>query len=116
MTLLVVGGLSESVLSRPVWIGTYVGAGLVSEIVAYTVLPDQGFAGNSVAVLALAGAVAVVTAIEGNLAMRTLAGVSLAAGVALLASAILHGVGFVGGALVRGAKRWWRARAASAAR
>ena len=99
VTLLAVGAVAERVHGLRVLLGVYLTAGLLSEVAAYTVLPHQGFAGNSVANLGLAGLCLVAFAWRGGRPLRALAVVGLLAGVILLVTGNLHGVGFTVGAL-----------------
>lgn len=99
VTLLVLGAIAESLLGRRVLLATYLAAGLASEVVAYTLIRDQGFAGNSVAVMGLAGLLAVIWAMTPSPRMRVPGVIGLAAGLALIATANLHGAGFAVGAL-----------------
>ena len=106
VALLLLGTLVESIFGRPTLAVAYFAAGLVSEVFAYTLLPNQGFAGNSVADLGLAGliAIAAVAGSERSVPTTSLAriigAVGLAAGVWLAVIANLHAVGYFVGVLV----------------
>lgn len=99
ISLLVLGVLAESLVSRRAWLIVYVVSGLAGEAAAYTVMPNQGFAGNSVAILGLAAMVSVVVLVHGRGRGRVLAGAAMLLGVGLLVAGSLHGVGFCAGAL-----------------
>ena len=106
VTLVVVGALFESAFGWRMLLVTYFAAGLLSEVAAYTVLPGQGFAGNSVANFGLAGMLAVV-ALTLEVPARALGVISLAGGVFLLAHGLfifdppdLHAVGYFTGAAI----------------
>ncbi|MFT4297012.1 MAG: hypothetical protein QM582_16540 [Micropruina sp.] len=93
VALLVVGTIAETLHGARTLVG------LVSEIAGYTVLPNQGFAGNSVADLGLTG-LCLVTFLAGRrVPARVLGAVGLLAGLTLLVIANLHGVGFAVGAI-----------------
>lgn len=98
-TLLVLGALVESLFGWRTLLGVYLTAGLVSEVVAYTLIQDQGFAGNSVAVMGLAGLLAVTWLHTPVRAARIAGAIGLAAGIALVVTANLHGAGFMVGAV-----------------
>lgn len=99
VALVVMGTFVESLYGARTLLATYVVAGLVSEIAAYTVLQHQGFAGNSVADIGLAGLLAVTLIVAGPTTARVFGAIGIAAGIVLLAIANLHGVGFLVGAL-----------------
>jgi rhomboid protease GluP len=99
ISLLVLGTLAESFLRRRVWLIGYFVSGLLGEIVAYTLLP-QGSAGNSIAILGLAGVVAVVALFRGGMVTRVAAIVSAALGFGMLVLANLHGAGYCAGAVI----------------
>lgn len=100
VALLVLGSATELLLGRRMLLGTYFGAGLVSEVAAYTILQGQGFAGNSVANFGLAGLLAVVGVASSAAGPRLFGLVSLVAGALLLVFANLHGVGYAVGAVI----------------
>ena len=98
LTLVVLGTLVESIFGARLLAVAYLAAGLISEVAAYTLLQNQGFAGNSVANMGLAGLIGIV-AVTGAGAMpaRIVGGLSLLAGAWLVFTGNLHGVGYVGG-------------------
>lgn len=99
VALLIVGTLAETLYGRGVLLGVYVAAGIVSEIAGYTILQNQGFAGNSVADLGLT-ALCLVTYVVGTQPLpRVLGVVGLLAGATLIVTANLHGIGFAVGAV-----------------
>lgn len=100
VALLIVGTLTEALCGRRVLIVTYVAAGVVSEIAAYTLLPGQGFAGNSVAICGLTALCLVRLVRTPDMLTRALSVLGLVAGALLIVTANLHGVGFVVGAIV----------------
>jgi membrane associated rhomboid family serine protease len=55
--LALIGAIAEQVLSRPRWLATYFGVGVITELIAYRWQPVGG--GNSIAICGLAGAAAV---------------------------------------------------------
>jgi rhomboid protease GluP len=96
---LVLGAMVESLFGWRWLVITYLAAGLVSEVVAYTLIRDQGFAGNSVAVMGVAGLLAVTCLLTPSPRARIPGMVGMLAGLALIVTANLHGAGFaVGGA------------------
>lgn len=98
ITLVVFGVFVESLFPRRTFLLVYFTTGIASEIAAYTVLQHQGFAGNSVAVMGLAGLLALTCARRGPPVPRIAGGIALASGILLLVTGDLHGVGFVAGA------------------
>jgi membrane associated rhomboid family serine protease len=98
-TLLVLGTFVESIFGWRTLLGVYLAAGLLSEAFAYTLLQDQGFAGNSVAVMGLAGLLAVASLASRTSQARAVGSIGLLAGLALIVTGNLHGVGFAVGAL-----------------
>ncbi len=100
VSLLFIGAVTEIAFGRKTLLLTYFTAGLASEIAAYTFLQHQGFAGNSVAVLGLAGLCLVTFAARERTFTRALAIVGLLAGATLLVTGNLHGIGFATGAIV----------------
>ena len=99
VALLVLGAIVELVIGWRMLLVTYFVSGFVSEVVAYTLLPDQGFAGNSVANFGLAGLIAVV-AVARPFPIKLFGVFPLLFGVILLVAQNLHGVGIAVGALV----------------
>jgi membrane associated rhomboid family serine protease len=97
-SLIVVGLCAETLHRHATFLVVYFLAGLTSEIVAYTVLPNQGFAGNSVAVMGAAGLCLVTLCVIGEITTKILGVVGVLSGVALLVTANLHGIGFAVGA------------------
>ncbi len=97
--LLAFGTFVESIFGWRMLLVAYFSAGLVSEVAAYTLLPGQGFAGNSVATVGLVGLLAAVAAWE-PFPLRIFGGFVLLGGLVLLVLRDLHGVGFAVGALV----------------
>jgi membrane associated rhomboid family serine protease len=101
VALLAIGSLCEIALGWRMLLVTYFASGLVSEAVAYTLLPGQGFAGNSVANFGVGALLAVVSmSVRAQLQARVLAVASFAAGAFLLVTSNLHGVGYLVGALI----------------
>ena len=98
-SLLVVGLCAETLHRRSTFLVVYFLAGLTSEIVAYTLLPHQGFAGNSVAIMGAAGLCLVTLCVIGGIATRILGIVGVLSGVARLVTGNLHGIGFAVGAV-----------------
>lgn len=98
-SLLALGSIVESTFGRRTLLAVYFSAGLVSEVFAYTLLQGQGFAGNSVAVMGLAGLVAITLLRSRALPVPARANGTLAAaaGALLVSTANLHGVGFAVG-------------------
>ncbi|MGB4861220.1 MAG: rhomboid family intramembrane serine protease [Tepidiformaceae bacterium] len=99
VSLLVLGSIVESTFGRRAMLAVYFTAGLVSEAFAYTLLQGQGFAGNSVAVMGLAGLLTVALLRSRILPLPARANGAFAAvaGSLLVATANLHGVGFAVG-------------------
>jgi membrane associated rhomboid family serine protease len=100
ISLLIVGSLAESLIPRGLWIVGYLASGLIGELTAYTLLPHQGFAGNSIAILGLAALVAVLAVLRGGAAARVAAIASIAIGTGMLAAGNLHGAGYSAGAII----------------
>ena len=98
-SLLVVGLCAETLHRHATFLVVYFVAGLTSEIVAYTLLPNQGFAGNSVAIMGAAGLCLVTLCVIGGITTKIFGVVGVLSGVALLVTANLHGIGFAVGAL-----------------
>jgi len=82
-----------------VLVPVYLGTGLIGEIVAYTLIQHQGFAGNSVANLSLAGLLAITGVLTSDVRARLSGAVALVAGLFLVVTVDLHAVGFVAGIL-----------------
>ena len=97
--LIIIGLCTESLHRRSMFLIVYFVAGLVSEVFAYTLLPGQGFAGNSVANMGAAGLCLVSLYASKAIPVRIIGVVGVVAGVALIATANLHGVGFAVGSL-----------------
>ncbi|MBN8870847.1 MAG: rhomboid family intramembrane serine protease [Solirubrobacterales bacterium] len=100
IALLFIGTITETVFSRRVLLAAYFTAGLLSEIAAYTIFQHQGYAGNSVAILGLAGLCLVTFATQAETVTKAIAVVGLLAGAILLVTGNLHGVGFTVGVAV----------------
>ena len=99
VALLVLGTLVESIFGRGMLGVVYFAGGLISEAFAYTLLPDQGFAGNSVANMGLAGLIGIVAVTTAAVPARILGGLSVVAGAWLVFTGNLHGIGYVVGVL-----------------
>jgi membrane associated rhomboid family serine protease len=99
VTLLILGAFVECLFGRRTLLGIYLSAGLVSEGFAYTLLQHQGYAGNSVAVMGLAGLLAVAYLRTHAAQVRVAGAIALLGGAGLIVTANLHGVGFAVGAL-----------------
>lgn len=95
--LVVIGALAETLLPRWVVPLVFVVTGLIGELAAYTVMQGQGFAGNSVANLGIAGVVLVAALRTPRVPARIAAVIGLAAGVVLLVTWDLHSVGIIVG-------------------
>jgi membrane associated rhomboid family serine protease len=100
LTLLAIGALAETMFPRWVVPVVFVVTGLVGELAAYTVMRGQGFAGNSVANLGIAGVVLVAALVTPRVPARVAAAIGLAAGVVLLITWDLHSVGVVVGVVL----------------
>jgi membrane associated rhomboid family serine protease len=98
IVLVFVGGTVENLFGPWLTLGLYLGAGLVSEVAAYTILPGQGFAGNSVACFGLAGLV-IVWALLADWPIRLFGIIGTVAALVIIAMGDLHGVGLTVGAL-----------------
>lgn len=98
-TLIVLGSIVESLFGWRTLLGVYLAAGIVSEVVAYTLIRNQGFAGNSVAVMGLAGLLAVIWLRTPARETRITGAIAMVAGLALLMTGNLHGAGFAIGAI-----------------
>lgn len=99
LTLAFVGTVVENLFGRRMLVGVYLAAGLIGEIAAYTVLPPQGFAGNSVANFGLVGLLFVV-GVTKQMPAWVIAAIGLFLGVVMLVGLSIHGVGFAVGALI----------------
>lgn len=99
VALLIAGTLAEALYSGWVLIVVYLLSGLVSEVAAYTLLPGQGYAGNSVAIAGVTALGLITLAVRANGIVRTISIAGLVAGAALLVTGDLHGVGFAVGLL-----------------
>ncbi len=100
VTLVVLGAIVESHFGWRTLLGVYLAAGLISEAVAYTLIRDQGFAGNSVAVMGLAGLLAVTWLRVPVTVARVAGAIAMVAGIGLLVTGNLHGAGFTVGVVV----------------
>ena len=98
-SLIAVGLCAETLHRHSTFLVVYFLAGLTSEIVAYTVLPNQGFAGNSVANMGAAGLCLVTLCVVREITTKIFGLVGVISGVALLVTGNLHGIGFAVGAL-----------------
>jgi rhomboid protease GluP len=111
--LLAVGAVVENLFGWKLLLITYVTAGVASEIAAYTIMPNNGFAGNSVANFGLIGLICAFGVLSRSGASLT-GGLGLIGGIVLLVLWDLHGIGFAVGALIGlgiGVVRWARDRA-----
>lgn len=100
LTLVVLGTLVESIFGARLLAVAYLAAGLISEVFAYTLLQNQGFAGNSVANMGLAGLLGIVAVTSVEMPAKIIGGLSLLAGAWLVFTGNLHGVGYAVGVLV----------------
>jgi membrane associated rhomboid family serine protease len=100
IALVAVGSIVESRYRRWMVPLVFVLVGLVGELAAYTLYAGQGFAGNSVANLGLAGVLVVGGLFSSDVRARILAVIGLAAGTVLLALGDLHAVGMVAGSAI----------------
>jgi len=97
--LVLVGALAEQLISRRAWIGLYFVPALAVEFIALCWQPLGG--GNSVAWLALAGAMWVLALRQENgLGLSLLGGASLAIGALLSVMGNIHGPAILLGALL----------------
>lgn len=99
VALLIVGTLTETIHGARVLLAAYFAAGILSEIAAYTLLPGQGFAGNSVAVCGLTALCLVAFVRSPPPLSQAVSAIGLLAGGTLVVTGNLHGVGFAVGAL-----------------
>jgi membrane associated rhomboid family serine protease len=100
LALIAIGTVAEALFRRWIVPVVFVVVGLLGELAAYTVLQHQGFAGNSVANLGVAGLVLVTAMVTPRWAARIAAVIGLAAGVVLVVTGDLHAVGIVAGAAI----------------
>ena len=98
-SLIVIGLCAESLHRRSTFLVVYFLAGLVSEVFAYTLMPHQGFAGNSVANMGVAGLCLVTLCAVRVVPARILGIIGVLDGAFLIVTGNLHGVGFAVGAL-----------------
>jgi rhomboid protease GluP len=97
--LIVIGLCAEALHRRLTFVCVYFAAGLVSEVFAYTLMPHQGFAGNSVANMG-AAALCLITLCAGRVVSARIVGImGVLSGAVLIVIGNLHGVGFAVGAL-----------------
>ncbi len=100
LTLLIIGTLIETIFGKRRFLITYFVAGFISEIAAYTILQHQGFAGNSVANMGLAGLLFTALLTSKAEPVRVIGLVGMGAGLILLFTGNLHGVGFISGVVI----------------
>ena len=100
IALLAVGWVAESLFRRWFVPLVFLLVGLVGELAAYTLFQGQGFAGNSVANLGLAGVLLVTAGFATDWRARLAGALGLVAGVALLVLGDLHSVGVVAGSAI----------------
>jgi rhomboid protease GluP len=100
IALLVVGAVAESMFKHWFVPLVFMVVGLLGELAAYTLFTGQGFAGNSVANLGIAGVLLVMAVSTPDLRVRAAGVLGLLAGLALLVSGNLHGVGVAAGAAI----------------
>ncbi|MEO8262753.1 MAG: rhomboid family intramembrane serine protease [Pseudolysinimonas sp.] len=108
VVLLFAGAAVENLFGPWMLAGVYLAAGVLSEVAAYTVMPGQGYAGNSVGCMGLAGLL-LVSAVVADPPARLIGILGLAAGILLLVFWDLHGIGFAVGALA-GLGYWLKTR------
>lgn len=97
--LIIIGTLVESTFGKRRFLMTYFVAGFVSEIAAYTILQHQGFAGNSVANMGIAGLLFSALLASKAVPVRALGLIGMGAGLTLLFIGNLHGIGFTVGVI-----------------
>jgi len=97
IALVIIGTLVENTFGKRRFLITYLIAGFVSEIAAYTMLQHQGFAGNSVANMGIAGLLFTALLASKAEPVRILGLIGMGAGLTLLLTANLHGIGFAVG-------------------
>jgi membrane associated rhomboid family serine protease len=100
VALVAVGAVVEAGYRRWLVPLVFMLVGLVGELAAYTLYAGQGFAGNSVANLGLAGVLVLAGLFAADVRARILAVIGLAAGVVLLVLGDLHAVGVVAGCAI----------------
>jgi len=100
VALVAIGALVETPFPRWVVPIAFIVTGLVGELAAYTIMPGQGFAGNSVANLGLAVLVLVAGLRSPRVPARIAGAVGMLAGAILLVAWDLHAVGVIVGALL----------------
>lgn len=100
ISLLAVGAIAESMFRHWFVPLVFIVVGLLGELAAYTLFTGQGFAGNSVANLGIAGVLLVMAVATPNLRVRAVGALGLLAGLVLLVSGNLHGVGVAAGAAI----------------
>jgi len=83
------------------WLLLYFGTGIVTEIIAYTLI-DQGSAGNSIANFGVAAGLAFISLISTDLKAKGAGLVASIAGLALLGMGNLHGAAFLIGFVLMG--------------
>lgn len=108
IVLLFAGAAVENFFGPWMLLGVYLVAGLLSEVAAYTIMQGQGYAGNSVACLGLAGLL-LVSALLAPFPPRLAGIIGVIAGALLLVFWDLHGVGFLIGVLA-GLGYWLKTR------
>jgi rhomboid protease GluP len=101
-TLLLLGIPAALLLGPRRWLILYLGTGIASEVVAYTLL-QQGFAGNSIADVGLAAGLAVAALSSRRLPITLVGSATLSVGLGLLIAGDLHGAAFwIGVVIARG--------------
>jgi membrane associated rhomboid family serine protease len=100
IALVAAGSIVEARYRRWVVPLVFLLVGLLGELAAYTIYAGQGFAGNSVANLGLAGVLVAGGLFGSDVRARILAVIGLAAGAVLLALGDLHAVGVVAGSAI----------------
>ncbi|WP_157002080.1 rhomboid family intramembrane serine protease [Agromyces laixinhei] len=98
-SLIVIGLCAETLYNGLTFVCVYFAAGIVSEAFAYTLMPHQGFAGNSVANMGAAGLCLVTLCAAGAVSVRIVGITGVLGGIVLIATGDLHGVGFAVGAV-----------------
>lgn len=98
-TLIAVGAFAESLHHGRALLSVYFLSSFISEVVAYTFLPHQGFAGNSVGNMGVAALVLIASAAVPGFPGRLIAAAGVAAGLTLLVTGNLHGIGFTVGVI-----------------
>jgi rhomboid protease GluP len=100
VALIAIGLCAETLFRRRTFLAVYFLAGVISEVFAYTLMQHQGFAGNSVANAGTAALCLVALCTARVIPARIVGAVGVLAGILLIATANLHGVGFAVGGLV----------------